>query len=322
MTTAEERAAALKARLVKANLDAPRDSTELASISTQAMLRDAGYPLVEEEPQLDVRLHGRAIPGHEVPVREATSILGAIQETVSACGQAVAKKVTSAGSIHAAILRATELRFSPALGFGSVVFHLGGSSEQVTGDELPEMTGTETLLDQVFRTLFKIIDTAQRDDLSKASPTEDLRLLGPRTISHLNDLVKEITESEIDVDFAWRSRAEQSKATLGRRGALALRDAIERTKEEVTTQRIRGILSTVSTLVHPQLLADDGRKINLSVTPESAAHLGAYYNRRVEVQVEQTRNWSITTGRETYAYRLIKIELLYSRADTGDQKSI
>lgn len=322
MTTAEKRAAELKARLARAGLDAPRDSAELASISTQAMLRDAGYPLAEEQPQLDVRLHGRAVPGHEVPVREATSILGTIQETVSACGQAVAKKATAAGSIHAAILRATELRFSPALGFGSVVFHLGGASEEVTGSELPETTGTETLLDQVFRTLFKIIEVAQTDDLSKKSPVEDLRLLGPRTVSHLNDLVKEIMESEIDVDFAWTSRAEKSRATLGRRGALALKDAIERTKNEVTVQRIRGTLSTVSTVVHPQLLTDDGRRINLSVTPESAAHLGAYYNRRVEVQVEQTRNWSVTTGRETYVYKLIQIELLGSQADMGGQEPI
>ncbi|MFE2232169.1 hypothetical protein ACFXA4_06290 [Streptomyces sp. NPDC059442] len=322
MTTPEQRAAALKARLAKVSLDAPRDSAELASISTQAMLRDAGYPLTEQRSQLDVRLHGRAIPGHDVPVREATSILGTIQETVSACGQAVAKKATAAGSIHSAILHATELRFSPALGFGSVVFHLDGASEQITGDEIPETTGTETLLDLVFRTLFKIIDVVQTDDLAKSSPVDDLRLLGPRTAKHLNDLAKEITESEIDVDFVWRSRVESSKATLGRRGALALKDAIERTKEEVTIQRIRGTLSTVSTLVHPQLLADDGRRINLSVTPEAAAYLGAYYNRRVEVQVEQTRNWSITTGRETYTYKLIQIEHVGGRADVADQQEI
>lgn len=322
MTTPDQRAAALKARLAKASLDAPRDSTELASISTHAMLRDAGYPITEQRPQLDVRLHGRAVPGHDVPVRQATSILGTIQEAVSACGQAVAKKATAAGSIHSAILHATELRFSPALGFGSVVFHLDGTSEQITGDEIPETTGTETLLDLVFRTLFKIIDVAQIDDPAKSSPVEHLRLLGPRTAKHLNDLAKEITESEIDVDFTWRSRVESSKTTLGRRGALALKDAIERTKEEVTIQRIRGTLSTVSTLVHPQLLADDGQRINLAVTPEAAAHLGAYYNRRVEVQVEQSRNWNITTGRETYTYKLIRIDHLAGETDAADQQVI
>ncbi|GGT62740.1 hypothetical protein ABT368_32320 [Streptomyces althioticus] len=322
MTTAKERAAALKAKLAKAHPDAPRDSAELASLSTQAMLRDAGYPITEEPPQLDVRLHGRAVPGHEVPVREATSILGTVQEAVSACGQAVAKKATAAGAIHSAILRATELRFSPALGFGSVVFHLGGTAEPVTGDEIPETTGSDTLLDLVFRTLFKVINTAQVDDPAKASPVDDLRLLGPRTAKHLNDLAKAITESEIDVDFVWRSRVERSRATLGRRGALALKDAIERTKEEITVQNIRGTLSTVSTVVHPQLLTDDGRRINLSVDPEGAAHLGAYFNRRVEVQVEQKRSWSVTTGRESFNHKLLRIEYIDGRADAADQQVI
>jgi hypothetical protein len=288
----------------------------------QAMLRDAGYPMAERDPQLDIRLHGRAIPGHDAPVREATSILGTIQEVVSACGQAVANKATAAGSIHSAILHATELRFSPALGFGSVVFHLGGASEEITGDEIPETTGTDTLLDLVFRTLFKIIDVVQTDDPSVSSPVESLRLLGPRTAKHLNDLAKEITESDIDIDFIWRSRVDRSKATLGRRGALALKDAIERTREEVTIQRIQGTLSTVSTLVHPQLLADDGRRINLSVTQEAAANLGAYYNRRVEVQVEQTRSWSITTGRESYTYKLIQIEHLGAIPEVASQEMI
>ncbi|MEU6424165.1 hypothetical protein [Streptomyces spiralis] len=322
MTTPEQRAAALKAKLASVSLDVPRDSAELASISTRAMLRDAGYPVAEQRPQLDVRLHGRAIPGHDVPVREATSILGSIQETVSACGQAVARKATAAGTIHSAILRATELRLSPALGFGSVVFHLGGASEHVTGDEIPDTTGTETLLDLVFRTLFKIIDVVQTDDPSESSPVEELRLLGPRTVKHLNDLAKEITDGEIDVDFVWQSRAARTKATLGRRGALALKDAIDRTKEEVTIQRIKGTLSTVSTLVHPQLLSDDGPRINLSVTPEAAANLGAYYNRRVEVQVEQTRRWSITTGRESFTYKLLQIEYLTGESEVADQQEI
>ncbi|MGY0019018.1 hypothetical protein ACVHNB_08540 [Streptomyces sp. YJ-C3] len=255
-------------------------------------------------------------------MREATTIIGTVQEAVTACGQAVAKKATAAGSVQAAILRATELRFSPALGFGSVVFHLGGSAEPVTGDEIPETSGSDTLLDLAFRAFFNVINTAQVDDPSKASSVEDLRLLGPRTARHLSDLAKAITESEIDIDFVWRSRAEKHNATLGRRGALALRDAIERTKQETTVQNIRGTLSTVSTVVHPQLLTDDGKRINLFVDPDNAAHLGAYFNRRVEVQVEQTRNWSTATGRESFTHKLLRIDYIGNQANVGLQTEI
>lgn len=310
MNTSRDRAAALRARLAAAKLDAPKTSEDLANASLQAMLRDSGYSHIDQGPKLDVRMHGRSIPGHEVPVREATSILGSLQEVVSACGQALAKKATAAGSIHSAILKATELRLSPALGFGSVVFHLGGAPEEMTGDEIPELTGSPTLLDTTFRSLFGLLNTVEKDELAAAKTVDDLRVLGPRTVKHLNDLAEELTESEIDLDLSWRHGTDRSAATLGRRGALALRDAIQRTQVEVSPQTFRGTLSTVSTVVFPQLILESGKRINLSVDPDLAAHLGAYYNQAVEIEVEQKRIWSLTTGRETFQYTLTRIELL------------
>lgn len=307
MTTSEERASALRARLAGASLEGPRDSIELANLSTRAMLRDSGYAIAESAPKLDVRLHGRSIPGHEIPVREATSILGSLQEAVSACGQAVAKKATAAGSVQSAILRATELRLSPALGFGSVVFHLGGAAESLEGDEAPDGIGSDILLDRVFRDLFAILNSVASDDLGETTTVDSLKLLGPRTVRHLNDLAKEVTESEIDIDLSWLNGSGSANASLHRRGALALKDAIQRTREEVEQKTFHGTLSTVSTLVHPQLLADDGQRIDMSVSPEEAARLGDYFNRRVVVEVEQTTTWSVTTGKETLRYRLLTI---------------
>jgi hypothetical protein len=60
----------------------------------------------------------------------------------------------------------------------------------------------------------------------------------------------------------------------------------------------------------------------LSVDPEGAAHLGAYFNRRVQVQVEQKRSWSITTGREYFTYKLLRIEYIGGRSDAADQQMI
>jgi hypothetical protein len=309
MTTPEERAAALRTQLDGVQFETPADGLQLGILSTQAMLRDSGYAAARPEPKLDVRLYGRSIPEHTVPVRQAAAILGALQEAVTACGQAVTKKITTAGRVQNNILEATELRLSPALGFGSVVFHLGGVEEVLTGEELPDTDGSETLLDWVFRDLFAIIQVVESDDISAPLATESLRRLGPRTIAHLNDLAKEVTKSDIDIDMSWSSQNVSSKASLRRRGALALQDAIQRSKKEVVQQQIQGVLATASTLISPQLLTEDGRKINMVAEPKIAAGLGAYYNRQVVVEVELTKLWSVTTGAETLTYRLLSIEL-------------
>ncbi|MFJ2648294.1 hypothetical protein ACIO1C_16350 [Streptomyces sp. NPDC087420] len=310
MNTSKERAAALRARLSKAKLPTPpQASGELGRASIHAMLAEAGLKPREVDPRLDVRLHGRAIGGHEVPVRQATSILGSLQDVVSACGQAVARKITAAGSMPGAILRATELRMSPALGFGSVVFHLGGASEVVTGDEFPGTTGTETLLDRVFGELFAVLDFVAKNQIPDSVTVEHLRKLGPRFAKHLNELAKEVMDSEIDIDLAWRSSSSSADSTLKRPGALALKDAIERNREEVSSEYFQGVLSTVSMLVRPQLVMFDGRRIDMAVDVQVAANLGMYYNRQVAVEVEQRRLWSIATERETLSYKLLHIEL-------------
>ncbi|MEV4875404.1 MULTISPECIES: hypothetical protein [Streptomyces griseus group] len=310
MNTSKERAAALRARLSEVELpEAPQSSGELARVSVQAMLADAGLKTRDVDPRLDVRLHGRAVSGHEVPVRQASSILSSLQEVVSACGQAVARKITAAGSMPGAILRATELRMSPALGFGSVVFHLGGASEVVTGDEFPGTTGTETLLDRVFGELFEVLDFVAENGIPDPEAVNHLRKLGPRFAKHLNDLAKEVMASEIDVDLAWKSSSTSTESSLKRPGALALKDAIERNREEVTTETFHGVLSTVSTVVRPQLLMADGRRIDMSVDALVAANLGMYYNREVAVEVEQRRLWSIATEQETLSYKLLHINL-------------
>ncbi|MGW4878931.1 hypothetical protein ACWEPI_20510 [Streptomyces sp. NPDC004262] len=308
MPTSDERAAALRSRLEHLDLPtAPNDSSALTRMSLQSMMRDSGVAPQERDPRLDVRLHGAAIPAHDVPVREATSILGSLQEAVSACGQAIAQKATAAGSLSASILRATELRFSPALGFGSVVFHLGGATEALTGDEIPETIGTETLLDKVFQELFMVLDFAEKDQIMENDAVEQLRHLGPRLAKHLNELAKEIMDSEIDVGLTWRSRSFSADTALKRRGALALKDAIERNREEVSRQTLSGVLSTVSTVVRPQLTTLDGRRIDMSVDVNVAATLGSFYNREVEVDVEVRRLWSIATDRETLNYKLLSI---------------
>ncbi|WP_183064588.1 hypothetical protein [Streptomyces sp. gCLA4] len=243
-------------------------------------------------------------------MKQAASLLGSLQDVVSACGQAVARKATSSGSVPAAILRATELRMSPALGFGSVVFHLRGAAEVVSHDDYPDTQGTETLLDEAFSKLFAVLDFATEGRVSDPSTVNELRRLGPRFAKHLNDLAKQVMDSEIDIDLSWNSSSTstQTKSTLRRSGALALKDAIERNREEISRQTFTGTISTVSTVVKPQLLTSDGQRIDMTVDTHVAANLGIYFNREVVVEVEQRRLWSIATDAEGLSYKLLHIQ--------------
>jgi len=250
------------------------------------------------------------VPGHEIPVREAAGILTSIQEAISSIGQALRRAPTLHGVIQAQILQATELRLLPEIGAGSVVFSLIGAGEDITGDEAPGLTGTDTLVDVVMTELFSVIEQSHVQGAESSQLAQYLRRLGPRTAKHLSDLVRQIVGDEIDVDLSWRNPGGQRRlASLERQSALALGRAIDLNKIETRIVQLIGILSTVSTDKKAELKVQGGSAVRMTADKALAATLGPFFNQRVTARVEQTTTWSTNTGKETQTFRLLGLEM-------------
>ncbi len=250
MTTPDERIQGLRERALAANVELVTDPGDLARQAVRAhLVAIAGTgPVAPDRPEIDVRLHGPGVPDHEVAVRESASFLLSIQEAVSSIGQALRHEPTLQGAIQAQVLAATELRMTPTVGAGSLVFHLVAAGETITGGEAPELTGTDTLVDAAMGALFSLIEQSAVQGPEGGTLAHDLRRLGPRTAKHLSDLSSRVIDDEIEVDLTWRNPAGQRRmASLQRQAAMALERAITINKEDTQILDLVGAAGTPTT---------------------------------------------------------------------------
>ena len=90
------------------------------------------------------------------------------------------------------------------------------------------------------------------------------------------------------MDLIWHGpRGQLQRASLQRRSALAIRDAIDRNKVETVVVELTGILVTISRVMNAELRTEDQGRLSLSVTDEQAAALGRFYDQRVTVVAER-----------------------------------
>ncbi len=330
MPTPDERLEALRNLALATDVEPVTDPGDLARLSVRALVRDVGLAAIPDRPEMFVRLHGPGVVGHEIPVRQATAILSSIQESIASIDQALALEPTSRGVIQAEILKATELRLSPDVGIGSVIFQLRGPSqvEQGTQFDTPGSAppGFETLVEAALSELFQLVEQSEGQELQADALAHELRRLGPRAAKHLSDLMERVLGDQISVDFSWQPLgARRRHASLQGRSARVIRLAIERNKVETTVAGLVGVLQTVSTVKKAELRTEDRGLVLVSVDNELAAEMGPYYNRQVVVTAEQTTKWSTSTGMETRTFRLLEIRevgegMPILRAPAGPEK--
>lgn len=318
MTTPTERLEELRRRALAADIETISDPGELARQSIRAHLAEITGVLPPDLPEVDIRLHGPGVPGHDIPVREATGILTSLQEAVASIGQALSRRATTSGPINAQVLKATELRMSPELLPGSVIFHLTGPGEALSGGEAAALTGTDTLVDSAMRELFALVEQSTNvDELETAgSLARELRRFGARAAKHLSELVGHVVDDEIELDLTWRTpRGQRRRASLQRHSAQTIQDAIK--LNEVVTRRVEltGILTTVSTTKKAELRTADRGAVQISVHDQLAPSLGPFFNQKVVILADETIRWSINTGRETRSYRMLDIHLAQTEAN-------
>jgi len=312
VTTSAERLEELRQRALAAEIEPISEPEELARQSIRAHLEDVWGIVPPDLPEVGIRLHGPGVPGHDIAVREAAGILTSFQETIASIGQVLSHRATATGPINAQVLKSTELRLFPTPSPGSVIFHLTGPGEEISGAEAPALTGTDTLVDAAMHELFALVaKSAKADELETAgSLARDLRRFGPRVAKHLAELADHIVKDEIDMDLTWRTpRGRRRSATLERRSAQTIRDAIKLNEVETLRVELTGTLSTISTTKKAELKTASQGIVRIAVDDQQAASLGPFFNQPVVIVAEQTTKWSTETGRETRSYQLLDIAL-------------
>lgn len=262
--------------------------------------------------EVAVRMHGTGVEGHRVPIDVAAPLLGDIQKTLTWIGSALRQSsevhATGKGKKEKGIRRATRMYLEPQQSPGSVIFHL--IADPVTdgpSDGLFTSASQSTILDSAISEFLVIIESAESDDpASLGSLTGELRKMGPNVASALDSIAKGMSKKGIDLDITWTNpTGKRTRATIGKRGAEALRYAVEASKSEVRTIEMLGRLETVSMGADPiRLETPSGEDFRMVVDPSVGTEVGPLFGAMVLARAEETIVRQ-TSGRVRRTYRLL-----------------
>lgn len=290
------------------------DIARLEQVSREAMTRGRVIPRATE---LRIRLSGVGVDGNAIPVHTAAQVLDAVQGAVSSIGAAIKlqkrgkapKQVDKPGRIG--VRKATELRLNANVSAGSVVFHLEGFREVESTDPQLSPDGSDTLVDQALRELFRILEAAETDSAgSIGALTTQMRSLGAMVAAKLNRLAEETTTEKIDLDLGhWSPSGGRSNVEFKQRGAAAVREAAERNRVTVIPRTVDGVLHTVTDGQDLcRLTTDEGEKLRLAVEPDVGVTLGSLLGKRVTAEIATTVKWKLASGREFKTHQLLSAD--------------
>lgn len=269
-----------------------------------------------ERSRLRLRLHGAGVEGHDVAARLATSVIWRMQEVVTAVGASILGRSTSAGAVSADIQRATELKMTPNVGAGSVVFTLVPRDVDDAGlvDRAQGGDGGEhgTLLERSLGKTLDLITTVARDDPNDQHALQEIQSFGPRARAHLLALSKSLLAGRVDVDADWLStRGTSKRATLDRRAASTLERVSRESYKRHEIEDLTGYLVTVSSEERQSLRLADGSRVKLMADATQQLELAKHFDRLVRVRVQAEITVTVSTGAERKRYRVEAVEPLY-----------
>ena len=98
---------------------------------------------------------------------------------------------------------------------------------------------------------------------------------------------------------------------LKRRGAEAIKEAVERNRQRTEPETLTGVLHTVSDGADKlrMTLDDDVTQLRMDVEPAVGLHLGAMLGQRVVAEVITTIKWKLASGKERRSYELLSAQL-------------
>lgn len=317
MPTRDERLAAARERVLEAATDRTpiETASELSRESVRANARDTSGVDAAASTEVSIRMHGKGVVGNRVPVAQAAPILRDLQMAVTWIGSRLRqvsdeRAVKSPEPERPGIRRATQLYLEPQFGAGSIVFHLTSSAASEDEPNLltdSDLAALEGVLDESVERLLGILTVAEGDagqDIGEL--TAEIRRMGALVASSLDRIATGMTQNELDLDVGWTSvRGRRAVAKIGRRGALAIHDAVQASRTETGTIELVGVLETASTgkdLI--RIETPSGDDYRMTVSHELGDTLGPLLGKAISARAEETviRHES---GQVTRTYRLL-----------------
>lgn len=299
--------------------EAPDSPAEVSEMSVRAHRAIVQGIYGKEPTELRVRLHGDGVVGHQVPADQAGAVLKQTQLVVRWIGARLRnlsdeKQMPAKKGDRLAVKDATRLFLRPQFGAGSLIFDLVGAdhASRVGDDDQGQVVDgasqVEALLDRALLELLSIVDSSEADSPEALGElSKYVARMGPRVAAQLKQLSTHVTDEEINIELRWRSpRGSHMRSNLTRRGALAIKDAVDRNKVRTDEVYITGMLETVSTGKDKVRIETPEEPFKMAVDAELGVTLGNLLHREVTARVERTTTWH-NGGRETTDYRLLAV---------------
>lgn len=293
----------------------PADVVELSQRSVLASR--STFADITAPAEAVLRLSGDGVRRNRIGARQASRILGSLQEVFAAIGQSLSGSPTSRGSIPNIIRQRTALNLFPATAAGSVQLHLETAIDNST---MPlDSLERPNLADEAAGVLMALMDEVGSVD-DDTTLIDHLRTLGPRVARQVQILSTTLVRDDVDLDLSWRRFAERPQVgQLHRDQARRMQDAIRRSRVDVQIIPLVGQLVTVSRVRPAALVLDSGRILALQVDEELTSGLGPYFDQRVRIEAEESITHQESTGRSQAQYRLIRLELASETQTDGEQ---
>lgn len=258
---------------------------------------------------LSARFTGDLPSAHEIGVREATAILGELQEIVSEVGAVLRDESPRRGPLPAEVLKATELRLSPRVRAGSVIFTMHPAHEESL------FGSSRDILDDALASIFSLFDKVERPVTSGIMSTSDvadaLRNYGPRTARHLVKFADALQKSGLNMDLGV---AVSGRPIRGSRISRAGAGFLEKLASDATTRTLDielvGRVRNLGTDNRHKFIDDERGLITMTADAEVTGVLYESFGQaRVRVIASETESITKATGATNYRFHAVRAAL-------------
>jgi hypothetical protein len=269
-----------------------------------AMLDNLG----ESYEVVQARFTGALPSEHAIGVREATTILGALQEVISEVGAALRDESPKRGPLPSAILAETELRLSPQVAPGSVIFALTPSRDEALFD-------ASTLLSDVLSEVFTLFDQVERPASTGGTPesvADALRRFGPRTARHLVRFAGALKDHSLNLDVGVaRSGQRPNGSRITSSGARFLESLAESATKRTREILIEGEVHNLAKDHKYRIVTSERGTISVRGTDAVTDVLQvAFRHNPVKIAARETESVNLATGAVTYSFEALSAEVI------------
>jgi len=254
-----------------------------------------------------------ALPGtHELGVRSATTVIGSLQDVLAEIAATIRDTVPKRGPLPAAILEATELRFSPAVSEGSVIFTLRRPDRptlwQAAENEID-------LFEQSLQSLFSVFDEIERPASAgrgKDEVPETLGNLGPRTARHLVRFARSLSTDDLNLDLGWSQPGGTAVTSrLSSSGAAYLGELAAKATTRTQPVTLTGSFHRIGNDDKHRFTDDVRGVVSIASSTELTDEFARIFRRgRVSLDATETESINVATGRSTWNYAAVAVTML------------